>query len=691
MNIARECALALLPPLLGLVAFAPSTLGRRKAARGDPRSATAPKSRAERKPAPYPALASVPTPAPLDMPVQDLSRAPEADAPAGPAPVGMAWRRAYVIAGALAVAAVTAGVLTHALGHGRELVLDWATIGLSTVLSGWVAFGFMTASAGFALALGGAAKAPPEATAEALTTRTAILMPAYNEDPGLILSAVEAIGEDLARLGAEDRFDIFILSDTRDEMVARDEAAGLIRLRHRMGLTPAVYYRRRPVNRDRKAGNIGDWVEAHGGAYDQMLVLDADSLMTGETILALAAEMQRDPRLGLLQTVPTIVNAESPFARLQQFASRLYGPVFALGQAWWSGDEGNYWGHNAIIRVRAFAAGCGLPHLPGKKPFGGHILSHDFIEAALLRRRGWAVRTAASLPGSYEETPPTLLDSAQRDRRWCQGNLQHARVLNAAGLSWVSRGHLSIGIASYLAPVVWLALLGLGALAWPAAHVAKGSLEQAAVVGVFGLSLALLAAPKLMAFTLAMRSRQARAGFGGGFKLTASLLIESVVSMLTAPVMMLMQAVAVAEVLLGRDSGWSPQNREGAELSRKDAWRAHWRHVALGVLGGLAALLASKDFLVWTSPVFLSLALSAILSLHGSRERTGAVLRRHGLFSIPEEEAAPPVLIRALELRALYAEEAATRRQIAAMMRGEVPAYEFTAPAWSGDVRRLVA
>lgn len=645
-----------------------------------------PEPAAAPEPTPYPALASTPARAPLAMPVQDLGRAPAIEAPSGPAPAGMAARRAYVAAGVLAVAAVTAAVLVHALGHGGRPVLDWATIGLSTLLSGWVAFGFMTAGAGFALALSGAAKPPSEAAADTLTTRTAILMPAYNEDPGLILSAVEAIAEDLARLGAADRFDLFILSDTRDEAVARDEAAGLIRLRHRMGLSPAVHYRRRPVNRDRKAGNIADWVEAHGGAYDHMLVLDADSLMTGETILALAAEMQRDPKLGLLQTVPTIVNAETPFARLQQFASRLYGPVFALGQAWWSGDEGNYWGHNAIIRVRAFAASAGLPHLPGKKPFGGHILSHDFIEAALMRRRGWAVRTAAALPGSYEETPPTLLDSAQRDRRWCQGNLQHARVLNAAGLTWVSRAHLAIGIASYLAPVVWLALLGLGALTWPAAHVARGSLEQAAVVGVFGLSLALLVAPKLMAFTLAMRSRRARAGFGGAAKLTVSLLIESVVSMLTAPVMMLMQAVAVAEVLLGRDSGWAPQNREGAELSRKDAWRAHGRHVALGVLGGLAALLVSKDFLVWTSPVFLSLALSAILSLHGSRERTGAVLRRHGLFSIPEEEAAPPVLVRALELRALYAQEAAMRRQIAAMMRGEVPAYEFTAPAWAGDM-----
>jgi membrane glycosyltransferase len=620
------------------------------------------------------------------MPAQDLRRVPSAPRLGS---ADMAPRRAILMLGAGAIAAVTAAVLIGVLGAGGHPVLDWATILLSTLLSGWVGFGFMTAGAGFVICLTGKARAPAAAEPGAIVGRTAILMPAYNEDPGLILSAVEAIAEDLRRLGAEDKYDLFILSDTRDGAIARDEAAGLLRLRHRLGGAPAVFYRRREQNTDRKAGNIADWVETHGGAYAYMLVLDADSLMAAETVLSLTAEMEADPRLGLLQTVPTIVNAETPFARLQQFASRLYGPVFAVGQAWWSGSEGNYWGHNAIIRVAAFAESAGLPHLTGPKPFGGHILSHDFIEAALLRRRGWAVRTAAGLAGSFEETPPTLLDSAQRDRRWCQGNLQHARVLNATGLHWVSRAHLAMGVFSYLAPVAWLALLALGAVVWPAARAVHQPGERAAVVGVFAMTLALLALPKLMAFALALGSRRAREGFGGAARLSLSLAIESVVSMLSAPVMMVMQAVAVAEVLLGRDSGWKPQNREGVELSHRDAWRAHGRHVALGVLGGLAALAVSKAFLVWTSPVFLSLALSAGLSLQGSRERTGRALKRHGLFSIPEEEAPPPVLARALELRRAYAAEAAVRRQIASLMREPVPAHEFTCPAWAGEMRMV--
>jgi membrane glycosyltransferase len=468
-----------------------------------------------------------------------------------------------------------------------------------------------------------------------------------------------------------------VLSDTRREDIARAEASGFVRLRLALQDGPSVYYRRRAANTDRKAGNVGEWVETHGGAYDFMLVLDADSLMSGETIAALTREMQADPRLGLLQTVPTVINAETPFARLQQFASRLYGPVFAHGQAWWSGSEGNYWGHNAMIRVAAFAESAGLPHLTGPRPFGGHIMSHDFIEAALMRRRGWAIRTVAGLPGSYEETPPTLLDTAARDRRWCQGNLQHARVLTAAGLHWVSRLHLVCGIFAYLAPLLWLALVVCGAVIWPSQHLVVGSAEYQEVTAVFVFTLALLAAPKAMALGLAMSAPATRRGFGGAGRLTLGFLVECAASMLTTPVMMVMQAVAVFEVVLGRDSGWSAQRRSGARLTSRDAWRAHRGHVILGVAGGLGAFLVSKYFLMWASPVFLSLTLSALLSLHTSRPGSKGPLGRRVLFSTPEDADPPPVLARSLGLRGAYAGQTESRRQIEALLRHAVPTYEF--------------
>jgi membrane glycosyltransferase len=625
---------------------------------------------------PFPALRSTPTASRLAMPRQDLRRAPTAQRlPAE----GVVVRRLILVAGALAIAALVGAVLYSVLSREGLTCMEWATLALSVTLSGWVGFGFVSATAGFLAALPRRdAAAWPAAAAARIDARTAVLLPTYNEDPGLVLAAAQSIAEEVARLGLADRYDFFILSDTRDEALARAEATGLLRLRLRLADGPAVYYRRRKANTDRKAGNIGEWVETYGAGYDFMLVLDADSLMSGETIAQLTAEMQADPRLGLLQTAPTVVNAETPFARLQQFAARLYGPVFARGQAWWSGAEGNYWGHNALIRVAAFAESAGLPHLTGPRPFGGHILSHDFIEAALLRRRGWAVRTLADLPGSYEETPPTLLDTAARDRRWCQGNLQHARVLAAAGLHWVSRLHLALGIFAYLAPLLWLALVVCGAIIWPSQHLAVHSAEYDEVIALFVFTLGLLAAPKAMALTLALGSPKARRGFGGAGRLWLGFAVECVASMLMTPVMMLMQAIAVAEVLIGRDAGWTPQRREGVELSRRDAWRAHRGHVLLGVAGALGALLVSKYFLMWASPVFLSLTLSALLSLHTSRPGAGRLARR-GLFRIPEDTSPPRVLARSLALRRAYADEAAARRQIEALFRQGVPAYEFKA------------
>ena len=255
-----------------------------------------------------------------------------------------------------------------------------------------------------------------------------------------------------------------------------------------------------------------------------MLILDADSLMTGDTIIRLVAAMEEHPKVALIQTLPIVVNARSLFARWQQFAGRLYGPLLAAGIAWWHGSEGNYWGHNAIIRVRAFAQYAGLPELGGRKPFGGHILSHDFIEAALMRRGGWAIHMAPKLGGSYEESPPTLSDFAARDRRWCQGNLQHLALLPTRGFHWVSRLHLLTGIGSYLTAPLWLIFLMSGILVslqaqfvrpeyfpkgyslfpqWPAQ-------DPILAAWVFVGTMGMLIAPKLLAFLVLLTDRDTR-------------------------------------------------------------------------------------------------------------------------------------------------------------------------------------
>ena len=286
-------------------------------------------------------------------------------------------------------------------------------------------------------------------------------MPIYNEAPARVFAAVQAICEDVARPGLGQSFDYFFLSDTTDPDIWIAEERALAAIRQRMP-GERIYYRHRRKNTSRKAGNVADFVTRWGGAYDHMVVLDADSLMTGDTIARLAVAMEADPDAGIIQTLPLIINRNTLFARIQQFAARIAGPVIAAGLSAWMGRDGNYWGHNAIIRTRAFAAHCGLPNLRGRPPFGGHILSHDFVEAALIRRAGYAVYMLPTLGGSYEESPPSLIDLAARDRRWCQGNLQHLRVLPAKGLVLASRQHFVTGIMGYLASPLWMAQLLVG-------------------------------------------------------------------------------------------------------------------------------------------------------------------------------------------------------------------------------------
>jgi membrane glycosyltransferase len=331
---------------------------------------------------------------------------------------------------------------------GGITVLESIILALFVLLFAWIAFSFMSALAGFAvlllrkkdeLGIDSAAPLP------AIRSRTAMLLPTYNEDPYRVLARLRAIYESVKETGNGANFDWFVLSDTTDPAIWIAEEKCFLKLRQEVASATRIFYRHRPENTARKSGNIEEWIRRFGSDYECMLILDADSLMTGDTIVRLVAAMEGHPKSALIQTLPIVVNAKSPFARWQQFAGRLYGPMLAAGIAWWHGSEGNYWGHNAIILVRAFAQYAGLPELRGPKPFGGHILSHDFIEAALMRRGGWAIHMAPKLGGSYEESPPTLSDFAARDRRWCQGNLQHLALLPTRGFHWVSRLHLLTG------------------------------------------------------------------------------------------------------------------------------------------------------------------------------------------------------------------------------------------------------
>ncbi len=362
-----------------------------------------------------------------------------------------------------------------------------------------------------------------------------------------------------------------------------------------------------------------------------------------------------------------IVGSRTLFARMQQFAGRLYGPVIAHGIAWWHGAEGNYWGHNAIIRTRAFADAAGLPTLPGRKPFGGHIMSHDFVEAALLRRAGWAVHMLPALPGSYEEGPPSLADVSVRDRRWCQGNLQHAAVLPARGLHWVSRLHLMMGIGAYGTAPLWLAFLLAGILlslqarfvlpdyfpvapslfpAWPVVDPVRSK-------WVFIATMAVLLGPKLLAAVAGIIGE--RRAFGGGIRIVAGVLIETVLAGLIAPVAMLTQSAAVVSILAGRDGGWNPQRREDGGVPWREVARRYWPHTAAGLALGGASALVSVPLLLWMTPVVLGLGLAIPLASWTAKRGPASWLRRAGLLSTPEERSPPPVLSTVAAVQSVYA------------------------------------
>ncbi|MEQ8696307.1 MAG: glucans biosynthesis glucosyltransferase MdoH [Bauldia litoralis] len=324
--------------------------------------------------------------------------------------------------------AITAGLTVE---FGRTLnadavitTRDVVLILLFTLCSFWIAFSFVLSSAGFLYTVfQRSLPGPLRPRPGPVRGRTAVVMTIYNEEPSRSLGNLAATIDSTRRTGELDAFDFFLLSDTTKPDVAAEEARAWYALCRRLGVTGKLFYRRRERNLGAKAGNVADFCRRWGGAYDYMVVLDADSVMDGRTLVSLARIMDANPRAGLVQTQTRCVGRASLFGRMLQFSGAVYGSVFAAGQALWQGRDGNYWGHNAIIRVSAFAASCGLPSLSGRPPLGGHILSHDFVEAAFLRRAGWEVWLVPDLGGSFEEAPPTLLDFAKRDQRWCQGNL----------------------------------------------------------------------------------------------------------------------------------------------------------------------------------------------------------------------------------------------------------------------------
>ena len=552
--------------------------------------------------------------------------------------------------------------MSKVLPYQGETVPESALLALFAILFCWVSAGFWTALAGFGVMLHGTDRfliSRHTATKEPIATeaRTAIIMPICNEDVTRVMAGLRATYESLARTGELNHFDFFVLSDSSDPDTCVAELAGWTEVCRAVDGFGRIFYRRRRRRVKRKSGNIDDFCRRWGKNYRYMVVLDADSVMSGDCLSTLVRLMEANPGAGIIQTAPRAVGRDTLYARIQQFAAHVYSPLFTAGMHYWQLGESHYWGHNAIIRVDPFIRHCALAPLPGRGVLAGEILSHDFVEAALMRRAGWGVWIAYDLDGSYEEMPPTLLDELKRDRRWCHGNLMNFRLLPARGMHPVHRVVFITGVMAYLSAPLWFlflalstGLLALHTLVEPQYFVEPRQLfplwphwDPQKAIALFSATATLLFLPKILAVLLACK-RGARL-FGGRLRIFASMLLEMLFSMLLAPVRMLFHTWFVAAAFLGWEVRWRSPPREDAETTWIEATRKHGLHVLLGLAWGSGVFWLNPAYLLWLMPIAGALVLSVPISVWSSRVLPGRRLREAKLFAIPEELETPPELV----------------------------------------------
>jgi membrane glycosyltransferase len=546
--------------------------------------------------------------------------------------------------------------------HQDNAWLAYGQLGLFALLSAWVVTGFVTALMGFYVTLRGDAHtlSARQVRHHAMNpqARTAIIMPVCNEDVATVFAGLRATCESVAGTGHAGAFDVFVLSDSADPAVAAAERAAWEDLRAALARNFAdrpdqpqveVYYRLRSRRTHRKAGNVADFCRRWGKDYRYMVVLDADSVMSGDCIVAMVKLMEAHPTAGIIQTATQAIGHVTLHARAQQFASRVTGRLFTLGMQFWQLGESHYWGHNAIIRVAPFMRHCALAPIKGHGGLSGGILSHDFVEAALMRRAGYHVWLVSDLVGSYEQQPPDLLAELQRDRRWCQGNLQNARLMAEPGIHPVHRGMFITGAMAYLSAPLWLAFLTLGTALWlsgqavlpDAWHVLPGEL-----MALWAWTLSMLFLPRVLGIAAVLLKGEQNQ-FGGTAQLLRSAVLESGLALLQSPVRMLAHSLFVVVALTGIKLEWKSPPREAHAVPWKIA-AAQLAPMSL-VVAALALGIAMIDpgALIWLMPVGLPLLMAIPLTVLTSQIALGTTLRDRGYLLIPEESRSPAVLRRA--------------------------------------------
>ena len=551
-------------------------------------------------------------------------------------------------------------------------LLQYGQTALFALLSAWVVTGFMTAMMGFYVMLRGdahslSAKKVQHHTLDA-ATRTAIIMPICNEDVRTVFAGLRATCESVALTSHVRAFDVFVLSDSNNPAIIKAERAAWEDLRAQLASQPEqqqveVYYRLRKRRTDRKAGNVADFCRRWGKDYNYMVVLDADSVMSGDCLVSMVKLMEANPTAGIIQTATQAIGHVTLHARAQQFASRVTGRLFTLGMQFWQMGESHYWGHNAIIRIQPFMEHCALARIAGTGGMSGSIMSHDFVEAALMRRAGYHVWLVADLVGSYEQQPPDLLAELQRDRRWCQGNLQNSRLIAEPGIHPVHRSMFATGAMAYLSAPVWLSFLTLGTALWLSGTpmIADWMLLPGELVSLWSWTLCMLFLPRILGIAAVLINRQQQS-FGGTASLLRSAVLETLIALLQAPIRMVAHSLFVVVALTGLKLEWKSPPREAAAVP--------WRHaltqlapmslVIVALAAGIAMIDASA--LIWLLPVGLPLLLAIPMTVITSRVGLGTAMRAQNYLLIPEETKSPAVLRRAW----LHASQLAKPRLIAA-------------------------
>jgi membrane glycosyltransferase len=559
------------------------------------------------------------------------------------------WRFLILVAGAVIATLFAGQAMLGSFAAGGVNGFEWTAVGIFTANFFYLSVAALTCFAGALILLTSAKPPAPSKELPVKGSRTAIIIAIYQEKPSKVIAAAEAMWDSLKDLGAEKGFEVFFISDTMDPALVEIEEKAMQDLMGRRAGEP-FWYRRRRENTQKKQGNINDFVQRWGGRYDYMLELDADSLLSPEAMLELVRRMDARPRTALIQTLFAIVGARTYSARAQQLALRVHGGLFGAGLTWWSGGAGNFWGHNAIIRLAPFAKHAALPDLPGKEPLGGKILSHDFVEAALLRRAGWRVEIAGDIVGSYEEAPPTIVDLAARDRRWCQGNIQQVQILFTRGFDWLSKVHIFAGLMSYVSGLLWLSLAVMGVLIacnakfFDTEMLAAVPPDPTAGLRLLLISAILLTSPKWLAIILWAAGKLP--GWDRSPRFLVAVACDLGMTALTAPIIMVNHAGSILSTLMGVDGGWRPQVRDRNGFSWSDLVRHYQQHMIFGMILLVASFAVSPSFLLQNLPMGCVLLFAPLIARQISGvARRGSVSWR--LMATPDDLAQPDIVRRA--------------------------------------------